>query len=300
MSDERARILKLLEEGKVTADQAVRLLDALKAKPAEPEPPCQPPFMGRRMHHRMAFRGIERIPDIVSEAIASAMNLDDAPDADAKRDFPDRHSLEVKNISGDVTVKGWDENRITLAFSGSGLTRASEVYDKVVVRSVSGDLDAQVPHDAKLVLTSVSGDVQVEGVNAKCVVKTVSGDADLTDCAGSVTVEAVSGDLGLERVTGELRVESESGDIDVEPVGAFSGMLVSKSGDVTLRLHSDADVLLDLKCEEDGEIDVDLGFPHEVLEPGENAMKLKLGAGSRQLKVRTHRADIEIREAKEE
>jgi len=220
-------------------------------------------------------------------------------DADAKRDFPDRHSLEVKNISGDVTVKGWNENRITLAFSSSGLTRASEVYDKVVVRSVSGDLNAQVPHDAKLVLTSVSGDVEVEGVNGKCAVKTVSGDADLTDCTGSVTVEAVSGDLDLERVTGELHIESESGDIDVEPVAAFSGTLVSKSGDVTLRLHSDADVLLDLKCEEDGEIDVNLDFPHEILEPGENAMKLKLGAGSRQLKVRTHRADIEICEAEE-
>jgi DUF4097 and DUF4098 domain-containing protein YvlB len=302
MSDERGRILKLLEEGKITADQAVRLLDALKERRVEPEPaPVPPMHFGRRMHRRFAVRGIECIPDIVSEAISSSMKQNFGPDADGASEFPDCHDLEVNNVSGDATVTGWDENRVKLALAGSGLTRATNVHGKVVVRSVSGDVEAQVPRDARLVLVSVSGDVEASGINGRCAVKTVSGDADISECAGGLNAETVSGDLELVRVGGELRIESKSGDIDLEPIGAFSGTVVSKSGDVTLRLRPDADIVLDLECEEEdeGEIELDLEFPHEVLEQKDSRMKMKVGPGSRQLKVRTRTADITVTEAKE-
>jgi hypothetical protein len=71
------------------------------------------------------------------------------------------------------------------------------------------------------------------------------------------------------------------------------------SGDIAVALPKDADVVLELSIEDEGDIDVDVNLPHEVLEEREGYMKVQLGAGSRTLKVYTHSADIEVREAEE-
>jgi hypothetical protein len=41
-NDERMRVLRMVEEGKLSAAEAVSLLDAMSRKPARPEPPAAP------------------------------------------------------------------------------------------------------------------------------------------------------------------------------------------------------------------------------------------------------------------
>ncbi|MFO7675747.1 MAG: DUF4097 family beta strand repeat-containing protein [bacterium] len=301
MSEERERVLRMLEEGKITAEQAARLIEALGRSRATASrqdewfaPPRPPRIPGARM------ADLDRIPDIVASAVSSAMKSGfGSRGEEARTEFPGKSCLFLKSVSGDVTVAGWDEERITIE-SEAGMTRVREREDIVMVRAISGDFNIHLPREARLEVTTVSGDVTVRGVGGRFGLKGVSGDVTLEGFKGEARVQTVSGDVRLDRAEGRFEVESKSGDIELLSGRAVGGSLVTKSGDVTLRLGPSADVLLDLECEGDGSIEFDAGLEHEVIEEGECRLKVRLGAGARELKVRTTDAVIAVRRAKEE
>jgi DUF4097 and DUF4098 domain-containing protein YvlB len=290
MSDERARILKLLEDGKVTAEQAARLIEALG--PKRPEFEWGP--MARHAHRRGGLRELDRIPEIVAQAVSSAVRSGVEPGSDEGRlVFAGKRDLFVKSVSGDVDVTGWAEEKVSLNYSG-GMVKSRSEDGSVQVRSVSGDVEAQIPHAGRLQVETVSGDVTAEGLAGRAYAKTVSGDITIEGARESVQAQSVSGDVELAHIAGELEVETRSGDIDIEAVGPFSGAAGSRSGDVTLRVGPDADVLLEMECEADGDIDLDVDFPHEVEEQRQGYARVRIGAGSRTMKLRTANADITV------
>ncbi|UCG42402.1 MAG: DUF4097 family beta strand repeat protein [candidate division WOR-3 bacterium] len=308
MSEERDRILRMLEEGKVTANQAARLIEALGSSRRSDEHEIfrmgrrrsQRHFFGR-VHPprppRMRVAELDAIPDIVASAVSSAMKSGFGPHAKAKTDFPNKHSLFIKCVSGDVAIRGWDEDRVMLTEVGN-MTRVRERDERVMVRAISGDVEARVPREARVELTSVSGDVGISGFHGRLGLRSVSGDVELEDVSGELKVDVVSGELTMLRVAGTLSVESRSGDTRVEPQGKFSGEITSKSGDIVLVLGSDADVVLDMQCEEDGDLSVDLDVDFEKLEEDQNRLKIRLGEGSRTLVLRTKNADISVKSAR--
>ena len=303
MSEERARVLRLLEEGKINAEQAARLIEALRPRreevndftelPRPPRPPRPP------LPPRVAMAELDRIPDIVAGAVASAMKSGFGTAAELKSAFPGKSSLFLKSVSGDVQVTGWDEDRIEVESTG-GFAKVRERDDKVMIRSISGDYTIRTPREARLELVSVSGDVEVSGVGGRFVLKSVSGDVDLVGFKGEVEASVVSGDLSLDGFSGKVLVESKSGDITCRPAGPLEGSMVSKSGDIELQLAADADLVLDMECEEEGEIVVGLSFPFETLEEEEHRLKLELGDGNRELVLRTRDGEIRLADAEEE
>lgn len=300
MSNERDRILSLLEDGKITADQATRLIEALGSERTETDfrLPPHAPFGQRHFRVRSGGRGLDRIPDVVATAVASAMKNGFEPGEERSTDFPGKRHLLVKSVSGDLDVTRGDEERIGLSYSG-GMVKVRSSGDQVVVRTMAGDVSATVPTDGRLELEVVSGDVSISEAGSRIEVKTVSGDVDITRTTGDAQVKTVSGDVSLDRVAGGLEVETRSGDVDVVPSGPISGSILTVSGDVSVALGKDADLVLELETEEDGDIEVDDELPHEVLEESEDRVKVKLGAGSRTLVVKTRDGDIDIRAAEE-
>ena len=300
MSDERARILKLLEDGKITADQAARLIEAMGSERMEPEFGRMPhrPFGTRHLRFRSGMRDLDRIPDVVATAVASAMKSGFEPGEERSTDFPGKRHLLVKSVSGDIDVTRGDEGRIGLSYSG-GMVKVRSSGEQVVVRTMAGDVSATVPADGRLEMEVVSGDVSISDAGARIEVKTVSGDVEIAKTAGDAQVKTVSGDVNLDRVSGTFEVQTRSGDVELAAAGPVSGSISTVSGDVTIALGSDADLVLELAIEEDGDIGVDDALPHEVLEQRERYMKVKFGAGSRTLKVNTYSADIDVREAEE-
>jgi DUF4097 and DUF4098 domain-containing protein YvlB len=300
MSNERDRILKLLEDGKITADQAARLIEAIGSERTEPEfgRPPHGSFGPRHFRFRSGMRDFDRIPDVVATAVASAMKNGFEPGEERSTDFPGKRHLLVKSVSGDLDVTRGEEGRVGLSYSG-GMVKVRTSGDQVVVRTMAGDVSATVPADGRLELEVVSGDVSISEAGARIEVKTVSGDVDIAQTTGDAQVRTVSGDVNLHRVTGNLGVETRSGDVDLVASGPVSGSLSSLSGDIAVALPRDADLVLELSIEDEGDIEVDVNLPHEVLEEREGYMKVQLGAGSRTLKVNTHSADIEVREAEE-
>jgi len=297
MNDERARILKLLEDGKITADQAARLIEALKPRSFEPGfiPPVPPlPPLSRRRH----MKELERIPDIVAHAVTSAMKSGIETDDEGKQVFPGKTTLSVKGVSGDVEVNGSSEDRIVVSYSG-GMVKVREADDGVEVRSVSGDVEADVPNSCRLDVTTVSGDVTVGQVNAEIQVKTVSGDVQLEDHDGRTEISTTSGDVELNGQAGETRVETRSGDTEIEMAGPLEGSVLSRSGDITLAVCAGADLMIEAEAVEDGEVELDVTAPHEVLEQRAGLVRVKFGEGSRSVVLRTRSGEIAVRDAEE-
>jgi len=301
MSNERDRILKLLEDGKITADQAARLIEAMGSEKTDTEF-CRPPhgpFGQRHMRFRSGMRDLDRIPDVVASAVASAMKSGFEPGEERSTDFPGKRHLLVKSVSGDLDVTGGDEGCISLSYSG-GMVKVRSSGEQVVVRTMAGDVSATVPADGRLELEVVSGDVSISEAGARIEVKTVSGDVDITKTAGDTQVRTVSGDVSLDHFTGNINVETRGGDVDLVASGPVSGSLATTSGDISIALGSDADLVLELASEE-GDIHVDVEFPHERIEEREGYAKLKFGAGSHSLKAITQEGgDIHVSEAEAE
>jgi DUF4097 and DUF4098 domain-containing protein YvlB len=296
MSEERDRILRLLEDGKITADQATRLIEALGSERIESEFGVSHASFGPRRHFRVRTgpRGLDRIPDVVATAVASAMkNGFGEPGAERTSEFPGKHDLLVKSVSGDLEVTRGEDGRVVLSYSG-GMVKARSSGDQVVVRTMAGDVSAVMPPDGRLELEVVSGDVLVSQGNAGIEVRTVSGNVGISQTTGGAQVKTVSGDVNLDGVSGDLEVETRSGDIELDAAGPLSGSLATVSGDVAIRLGSDVDLMVEMTVEEDGEIGVSDDLPHEVLEEREGYLKVKFGAGSRMLKVKTKDGDIEV------
>jgi DUF4097 and DUF4098 domain-containing protein YvlB len=281
MSDERARILKLLEDGKITADQAARLIEALGSRrhgfefelPVPPAPP--------RMHRRLAMKELDRIPDMVAHAVSKAVQSSFESGDERRVEFTGKRSLVVRTVSGDIEVAGQAGDATSLQYTG-GMANVKEGDDSVDFRSTSSDVDARVPAKSDVEVTTVSGDV------------------DVAEHVGATEVATVSGDVELAGALGELGVETRSGDVEVEAAGPVQGRVATKSGDITLTLRADADVMLEAEADEEGEVDLDIDAAHEVLEQRDNYAKVKFGAGSASIVLRTRTGEITVRSSKED
>jgi len=120
--------------------------------------------------------------------------------------------IDVENVSGTVTVTGWDKPQVELRGNlGAG--------SKLVVSGDSGHLGLKVdsddngwfgkhgPHSDSELALHVPRAAQLE-------IQVVSADANVADMAGkSIAVHGVSGNLGVRSAAAEVDVENVSGDV---------------------------------------------------------------------------------------
>ena len=141
---------------------------------------------------------------------------------DYKLWIPERASLEVKSVSGEVKVA---------AIGGAAH-----------LGSVSGDI--QLGGAAGADVNVVSGDVTVENILGDAYLKTVSGNVTVTKIKGSVESETVSGDIELKDVSEAKTVtgKSVSGNITYTGTIVAGGNyeLTVHSGDLSMRIPANA------------------------------------------------------------
>lgn len=135
---------------------------------------------------------------------------------------PDQAAVELKSVSGDVTVE-----------SLGGQAKFDCVSGNVKLAGAAG---------AEIKL--VSGDLEVQNILGDAFIKAVSGNIDVMKIKGSVEADAVSGDI-------ELRDVSEAQTVDVKTVSGnvvYAGsiktggryQLKTHSGDVRMTIPADS------------------------------------------------------------
>jgi DUF4097 and DUF4098 domain-containing protein YvlB len=202
---------------------------------------------------------------LVALAASSACS---AAEREFERTVPaeSRGAVRVSNVSGKVTITGWDRPEVQVkarlsgdvervdVFSDKGRTTIKVILPRSSFRDGGADLDIRVPEQSEIDVSAVSADVEttrlsgpqrlttVSGdVRAEFVKdfegKTVSGDMRLkgTSQVGDVRVSSVSGDIFLERAAGELDATSVSGDLLLDVASASSIRTRTTSGDLSLR-----------------------------------------------------------------
>lgn len=174
-----------------------------------------------------------------------------------------------------------------------------------------GTVEIEVPRDARLEISSGSGDVSVRDLVGSVAVRTVSGDVSLRGGGGDLHVETASGSLRavaaapleatVRTISGDVEIEAPrmertgittvSGDVEIASVFAPAGdhLVSTTSGDVDLAVRGG--VTIDARTVS-GDV--------EVTHPDGRARDRRrepvvIGDGAARLTVRTLSGDIEIR-----
>jgi len=156
--------------------------------------------------------------------------------------------VEVENISGSVTVSGWDREELKITGTlGRGTERLDidgsndRVRIEVVLprhaRNVDGtDLEIRMPMKGSLEVSTVSADIEATEIDGEVYLKSVSGDIDLSSRSVETDVETVSGEIRLLVDSDQVRAKAVSGDILVRKArgtlsaGTVSGDIVVEGG----------------------------------------------------------------------
>lgn len=255
--NERMRVLKLLEEGKINADEASRLLEALSLGES-----------GHKKHHRM-WAAFEHIPEHIATIINGSVQHMGSPE---ELSFDEKDALEIKGISGDLIIQGTTEKKILVSKQGFGTVKEKE--DKIVIKAISGDIHVAMPALTRLLIKGVSGSITISDVESEILLKTVSGNVTGKNLRGSFTGDVISGDIALEY-------------IDTKNV-----MVRSRSGDVTLCLGEEIDAHLDIESEEG---DIHCEFPLLNEEKHDCTLKGDLKTGTGMIQIKCDLGDIRIR-----
>ncbi len=251
-------------------------------------------------------------------------------------------SVNLGVIGGEITVRGGEAGRIRIQASvergwldaslgrsrvsievraRGGRTGSAEYVvivppgTRVVASSVSGDITVEGTA-GEVTATSVNGDVNVRGSRRRLEATTVTGDLDITDATGTIRLESVNSDILAEGLVGELTAETVSGEIelrrsrldairattgagDIQYDGPFAPRgtyrFETHAGDIEFGLPANAGASLSLETYSGG---ISSDFPL-TLQPGQagrnRRMEFRLGAGGSRISAESFSGDITIR-----
>ena len=191
---------------------------------------------------------------------------------------PEASSIDVSGVSADIDIEG--------------------VTGEQSLHTVSGDVRAEA--HAAIDAHSVSGDVRIEGDGKVMEVRanTVSGDVDVSGVNGEIAAEAVSGDVIVSAGTIErFAAETVNGDIELSGKLARGGMIAASSvnGDVDIRFDGPVSADFDIETFNG---DIDCCFGPEPRRTSKYAPGLELefseGAGDGSVTIETLNGDINI------
>lgn len=269
MSEEKLRILKMLEEGKITAQEAENLLRALGDSPGE-EFDLHGGFgrhfkhgMHPRIYARMARANPGRIVSevmrevnpgkIVSEVMASvggAMQEWDFefPGKGRKQveeeqtlEFSGVKHLDLTNLRGDVDVTGTESPnqacRINVKKTTWGMDEeeAQERLKNVQVSAQQEGDSLQVKVEGGPWTRKLHAQVDFEIVLPKAcdlAVNVAKGDLSAKGILGNITLKAASGDIEMSACSGKVEVSTASGDIDIEEFTGEALNAATINGDI--------------------------------------------------------------------
>jgi DUF4097 and DUF4098 domain-containing protein YvlB len=156
--------------------------------------------------------------------------------------------VDIVNIAGSVEVIGWSNSSVEV--TGTLGDKVEELIlerkgDRVLVKvkvprnshgKISSDLVIHIPKNSSVEVSTVSADIEVEGVMGEQSLQSVSGDID---------TEAGKHDIAAESVSGDIEIAGESNDAETS-AGTVSGdiTLSNLSGAVEAESVS-GDVIID-------------------------------------------------------
>jgi Toastrack DUF4097 len=223
-------------------------------------------------------------------------------------------SISVRNVSGDVTVTGYEGSAVLVLGFKEGRDRDlvrvedNSAGNNVDVRArypENCDCNANIRFEVKVPranykfdpISSVSGDVEVTGVNGDLQAKSTSGNVTVRGVAGAVNARSTSGNVHVGEITGTVSGKSTSGNVEVEIMqlsGAGDMEFASTSGNVRVKLPANLDADVRMSTTSGG---LKTDFPLTIEEPERGSGRRaagRVGGGSRNLRLSSTSGSVSL------
>lgn len=172
-----------------------------------------------------------------------------------KLDLKKDGKVHLKNISGDITIKGWKKDEVLVKArkiagrkkdldhvaiditTTNGTVRINTSYRTKPwfgSSNVSVHYELSVPEKASVEVTTVSGNAHARKIGGYLGITTVSGDLEIEDAGGGVRAKSVSGDIRIVSAGGRVRAKTVSGEIHLQTITGEAN-LKTVSGDISIR-----------------------------------------------------------------
>lgn len=201
--------------------------------------------------------------DFVSDASGEAFN----ETVSGEFTFDKMPRLRVRNISGATIVRSGEPGKISVIARkrvyASSEDRAKRLLQNLEIRMEKNgdelrvephlyeqergwvdlfrgkrfrvDFEITVPRECSIDAHTVSGQLNINGVNGPVEAQSVSGEIGLEDIEGPLRLKSVSGDVSCRRYVGHIEGNTVSGDVVFDAVRVRSLQLHTVSGDVDIR-----------------------------------------------------------------
>lgn len=217
MREEIERILKLLEEGKINADEAYKLIEALERSEKE-----------RKKEEEF---GIFDVGKMVQDAIRTTFQVVPVSIRSTFRkrtiseeiDLKSREKLKIKVDAGDVRIKTYEGEKIKI--EGEGYYELNEELIRL-----TGELDISVPELKRLELELSAGDVEASVKADVICFEVKAGDMDAEVESNKLEAHVKMGDLDIRllSIPHEAELECKMGDLNLHLPDNFEGTIEAR------------------------------------------------------------------------
>ncbi|MEN3045025.1 MAG: DUF4097 family beta strand repeat-containing protein [Candidatus Hydrothermales bacterium] len=198
MEEAIKKIISLLEEGKISVEEAERLIKAVKEA-------------GKKESEFFGFRWIpEMIEKKIKDSIRSAFIF--SKKGEISTEILPKDIIQLKSYTGDVEIKSEKRENIKIEAEDALL---EETEHKVFINSHSGDLELFVPEYKEIYATLYSGDIELSGNFKKIKIQTYSGDIYADVEFDEINIATYTGNFKLKtkRKPILIKVDTYSGEI---------------------------------------------------------------------------------------
>ncbi len=203
--DEIKKVLELLEAGKISAEEAERLIKAIRDVNEE------------RKEDESGFFGISGlISDIVGKTVKDAIKFSKTSWSRAvSTEIPVKDDINISILGGEVRIREGNSDKVLIESKG-GFYHLEEEKE---IR-IKGEADVQIPAFKNLYLKVLGGEVEMEGRCKNFSVKLMGGEIYSEADFEYADIYVIGGEFELktERKPMVVKVREFGGDIDL-PAG---------------------------------------------------------------------------------
>lgn len=272
MKEEIRRVMKLVQEGKLSPEDAAELIDAFQTgedgKETPPPPPDEASSNGKKdpfktfvdfmegvgkevtetvdwqqIAHQVRTgtqKGVEQLKSGVEKLREGKVNWSwfsayENREVTLPLKVPKGKTLRIENPVGDVKVTGGFDSGTVRAVARVRGMDADEAHEKAEAYTI---IIEESDHQVLIRQPDVTGlsvdlDIQLE-TDCAVEIRTLSGDIQIINTGGSARVDTQSGAVKLSGLDGTIEVHSQSGSLSVSDSKTPSATIEVKSGDITL------------------------------------------------------------------
>jgi len=231
-------------------------------------------------------------------------------------------SFSARTHNGAITIAGREETGcdLTAIITGWASTeeKAKELAEKTKVslkndgdklnveikrptlipnQSVNVSLDAKVPNETNLYLTTHNGAVTIADIKGRVDATTHNGRVKTSNVMGQNKLKTHNGAVNCEQISGDAWLSTHNGGINVsyaeDAPGVCETVMTTHNGSINLKTPPNVSAVVNLSTH-NGSINTEL--PITIIgKVSKNKLNGKIGEGLGKLKLETHNGSIKIR-----